>query len=200
MTHMSDDALDPFLFKCHLVETRMIPLKQFMWKSGTERHLAVCSQTFAPTTSMNVSFWPIKTIVDFRTSAPCRRQVSLISAAWPCTDDKSSDGHGSFTVPPACCRAGKKETSSFEFRVPTPSKKKMRLPAQSARSKWPSGGSKPTSTGSYWYDILFFKKRNSNCVKWCKDFSFSVREINNAIRLLSSSVHRVGKLNVSSLK
>ena len=124
MTHMSDDALDPFLFKCHLVETRTIPLKQFMWKSGTERHLVVCSQTFAPTTSMNVSFWPIKTIVDFRTSAPCRRQVSLISAAWPCTDDKSSDGHGSFTVPPACCRAGKKETSSFEFRVPTPTRKK----------------------------------------------------------------------------
>ena len=124
MTHMLDDALDPFLFKCHLVETRTIPLKQFMWKSGTERHLVVCSQTFAPTTSMNVSFWPIKTIVDFRTSAPCGRQVSLISAAWPCTDDKSSDGHGSFTVPPACCRAGKKETSSFEFRVPTPSKKK----------------------------------------------------------------------------
>ena len=71
-----------------------------------------------------ISFWPIKTIVDFRTSAPCGRQVSLISAAWPCTDDKSSDGHGSFTVPPACCRAGKKETSSFEFSVPAPSKKK----------------------------------------------------------------------------
>ncbi len=97
-----------------------------IWRQDRELLIA-----FDRTISMNLSvsywthfigFWPLKMkpIVDFRASAPCGRQVSLISAAWPCTDDKSSGGHRSFTVPPACCRAGKKETSSFELSSCSP--------------------------------------------------------------------------------